>query len=160
MWTLANISAGKSTQTKLVLHKSLKSFIRLFDDVTCPNEIKSDIIWTFANIAGDSVHCRNELITARVLTRVLDFLKNNRNSNYEKNCIWFITNFFRYQEPPADIENVTACLPFLSERLEHQNQEIVCNVCWSLKYIAGGSTRQAFAVIEAGICETLKNLLQ
>lgn len=144
--------------TKVVLRKCLPKFLDLLDE-NCIDEIKNDIVWTLSNIAGDSVECRDQLVEAGVLDRIINLLKPEQCQSVEKNCIWFLSNVFRHHKHPLSVETVKPCLPILARYLKHSNSEILCNACWSLKYLASGATKQVSALIDAGICPQLVALL-
>ncbi len=63
----------------------------------------------------------------------------------------FISNIFVVQSKPA--------LPAL-ERLIHSNdEEVLTDACWALSYLSDGTNDKIQAVIEAGVCRRLVDLL-
>ena len=157
IWTLANIAAGKSAHTKLVLRKCLNIFVQFLDEEV-GEERKVDIVWTFCNISGDSPECRDALLNVGILPRVLGLIEECVDSRLEKNCFWFISNVLRYQ--PVSNEVVNMCLPVLVQGLNHANPDILPNVCWSFKYLTATSEELITTIIDAGVCQPLVNLLQ
>lgn len=65
---------------------------------------------------------------------------------------YYLLKIFNLQTKPA--------LPAL-ERLVHSNdEEVLTDACWALSYLSDGTNDKIQAVIEAGVCPRLVELLQ
>lgn len=157
---MANVAAGTSRQAQLVLRKALPILLRLLDS----NEnaaFKTDIVWTLANIAGDSADCRDKLLDANVHLIALKFLKETKNFDFEKHCVWLLSNLFRHVRGVKDVKIIAACVPTLLKYLHHEDCDILHNVCWSLKYIADRSPEERNLLIETdGVCQRLVDMIR
>ena len=55
---------------------------------------------------------------------------------------------------------VVKCLPVLSQLLYHDNQGVISDACWSLSFLADGSSdKRIQLVIDAGVTLRLVELL-
>lgn len=159
IWTLANIAAGTSFQTKLVLRKGLKKFIELLE-ANRRDGFKVDIVWILANIAGDSASCRDSLLNAGVVPIIIKLLKETSNLNLQKKCVWLMSNIVRHPNPPVDFDLISECIPVASKYLTHIDNEILSHTCWFFKYLTDGTVCDRNAVIASpGICHRLIDLI-
>ncbi|MBA0549754.1 hypothetical protein Golob_020770 [Gossypium lobatum] len=75
-----------------------------------------------------------------------------------RNATWTLSNFCR-GKPQPPFEQVTPALPAL-ERLVHSNdEEVLTDACWALSYLSDGTNDKIQAVIQAGVCPRLVELL-
>ena len=157
IWTLANIAAGPSTHTKLVLKKGLKKFLELLEGHHSDG-FKVDIVWILANIAGDSASCRDDLIHAGVLPIIVKLLKETTNLDLQNKCVWLLSNIVRHLNPPLESTVISECIFVASKFLKHEDPDILSHICWIFKYLADGTTEDRDMVIASGICQRLVDL--
>lgn len=134
---MANIAAGTSTLTRLVLQKGLKKFIELLK-TDKGDSFKVDIVWILANIAGDSASCRDSLLKADVLTIIIKLLENTYDLELQKKCIWFVINLVRDADPALDPKVFSECIPTITKYLKHVDTDILINTLLLFKHLANG----------------------
>lgn len=157
IWTLANIAAGKSAQTKLVLRKGLNKFIEMLE-ADNDDGFVVDIVWILSNIAGDD-SCRDDLVDARVIPIIMKFLETSSHLELQKKCIWFFSNIVRHSNPIEFIK-VSPFIPILARYLKHSDTEIIFNICWTFKYLTDGDNEERNLVIASGICQRIVDLIR
>ena len=54
---------------------------------------------------------------------------------------------------------VKLILPILRQLIDLDDEEVLTNACWTLSYLSDGPKDQVQAVIEAGVCRRLVELL-
>lgn len=159
MHTLCNIAAGTSHHTEVVVRNALPTLLKILEE-SASHEVKADIIWTLANVAGDSEKCRDKLLDAGIMMQTVKLLDTQSNVEMEKNCIWLISNLCRHKNPSPDFGKISCCIPILEHYLKHSNDEIINNTCWALRYISDGGAKQIDALVEAGFCKRLVELFE
>ncbi|KAK8532599.1 hypothetical protein V6N13_131912 [Hibiscus sabdariffa] len=75
-----------------------------------------------------------------------------------RNATWTLSNFCRGKPQPS-FDQTKPALPTL-ERLIHSNdEEVLTDACWALSYLSDGTNDKIQAVIDAGVCPRLVELL-
>jgi len=59
-----------------------------------------------------------------------------------------------------DLCQVKNALPVLQKLIHTANEEVVSDACWALYHLSEGPEDQIQAIIEAGVCPKLVELLQ
>lgn len=77
-----------------------------------------------------------------------------------RNATWTLSNLCRGKQPPADFTVVSRSLPVLARLLYHPDDETLTDACWALSYLSDGPNTNIEAVIGAGVCRRLVELLQ
>lgn len=115
-------------------------------------------VWALGNVAGDSPKCRDLVLGHGALMHLLAQLNENAKLSMLRNATWTLSNFCR-GKPQPPFELVKPALPSL-ERLIHSNdEEVLTDACWALSYLSDGTNDKIQAVIEAGVCPRLVELL-
>ena len=77
-----------------------------------------------------------------------------------RNATWTLSNFCRGKNPQPDWTLISPCLPVLSKLLYANDEEVLTDACWAISYLSDGSNEKIQAVIEAGVCRRIVELLK
>lgn len=76
-----------------------------------------------------------------------------------RNSVWAVSNLCRGKVPPPNFTMVSPALPVLAELLDNSDADVLADTCWALSYLSDGPNEKIQAVIDAGVCPTLVELL-
>lgn len=76
-----------------------------------------------------------------------------------RNAVWTLSNLCRGKDPPADFSKVAKGLPLLHHLLYHTDVDVLSDTCWAISYLSDGPNDKIQAVIDAGVCRRLVELL-
>jgi importin subunit alpha-6/7 len=123
------------------------------------NDVQEQVVWALGNIAGDSAMCRDEVLDSGILPPLLKLLETTNRLNMCRNGVWTLSNLCRGKNPPPDFQKVSKCLPVLARFIYHEDNEVLSDACWALSYLSDGPNNKIQAVIDAGVCRRLVELL-
>lgn len=75
-----------------------------------------------------------------------------------RNATWTLSNFCR-GKPQPNFQIVKVALPTLAQLIYNPDDDVLTDACWALSYLSDGPNEKIQAVIEAGVCKRLIELL-
>lgn len=132
-------------------------FISLLESPT--DDVKEQAVWALGNIAGDSTELRNLVLENNVLPPLLRLFGEQTTVSMLRNATWTLSNLCRGKKPPPDFNRIRHALPVLARLIYSRDDEVLTDACWALSYVSDGDNTKIGAVIDAGVCRRLVELL-
>ena len=92
------------------------------------------------------------------MSPLLKQLTENSKLSMLRNATWTLSNFCR-GKPKPDFNFVRPALPTLAQLIYSTDDDVLTDSCWALSYLSDGPNDKIQAVIEAGVCRRLVELL-
>merc|ERR1719163_312744 len=151
------IAAGTAEQTRIVVEQgALPIFVALLQS---PNDdVREQAVWALGNIAGDSPNFRDLVLQSGGLVPIMTVLRESEKTSMMRNATWTLSNLCR-GKPPPPFEWVSPALGTLANLIYSGDVEVLTDSCWALSYLSDGPNERITAVIQAGVCRRLAELL-
>jgi len=122
------------------------------------DDVREQAVWALGNIAGDSPRCRDTVLAQNALHPLLAQLNASSKLTMLRNSTWTLSNFCRGKPQPV-FDLVRPALPMLAQLVTSSDEEVLTDACWALSYLSDGTNDKIAAVIDAGVCSRLVELL-
>jgi len=158
VWALTNIVSGTSEQTAACVKEGIVP--KMTELLSSPSDdVREQAVWALGNIAGDSTKMRDEVLKHHALTTLLRQLDPNTTPvSMLRNATWTLSNLCRgTPKPPFAL--VKPALPTLASLICSNDVEVLGDACWALSYLSDDTNEKIQAVIDAGVCRRLVELL-
>ena len=149
-WLLTNITSGTTSQTIYVanLPRAIEVLVNLLN--SSDEGLRENVVWTLANMAGDSIKYRNNVLSINNVIPL--FLKNLNTSTRQTNTkitVWALSNLLRGKPSPnIQYEHVIAIINSLAKLLNgldprsEGNKELISDLCWACSYISDDNRQE------------------
>ncbi|KAJ2943277.1 hypothetical protein O0L34_g12082 [Tuta absoluta] len=143
-WALTNIASGTHEHTMAVVDGG--AIPRLVGLVAAGGNVGEQSAWCLGNIAGDGAAARDSVLEAGILPALLPLLNppsgaaiGSSNAHTQlRTAVWTYSNLCRNKNPLVRFDMVAPALPYISELLEYEDQDVLADACWALSYLTDG----------------------
>ena len=155
-WALTNIANGTDHTQAVIQSNAVPALVHLLSPPS--DDVRLQAAWALGNIAGEGPVCRDLVLAVGALAPLLGLLNEKGEPSMLRTATWALSNFCRGKPPPL-FDSVRPALPTLARLLRSTDEEVLADACWALSYLSDGTNDQIAAVVDAGVCKRLVELL-
>ncbi|KAG8479332.1 hypothetical protein CXB51_029797 [Gossypium anomalum] len=116
--------------------------------------VREQVVLALGNIAAVSLRCRDLVLGHGALLPLLALLNEPVSRSMLENATWTLSRFCK---PPFD--QVKLVLPKLARLIHSKDEVVLAKACRALLYLSDGTNDKIQAVVEAGVCGRVVELL-
>ncbi|KAI3968641.1 hypothetical protein MKX01_028791 [Papaver californicum] len=156
-WALTNVASGTSEHAlTLINHGAVPVLVKILSSGSA--DVCEQAVWALGNVAGDSVSCRDFVLSHDPLLPLLSQFEKPSKQSMLRTATWALSNLCR-GEPAVPFQQVKLVLPALQNLIHSTDEEVLTSACQALSYISNDTNDKIQAMIEAGVCPRLVGLL-
>ena len=161
-WTLLNIAAGTSEQTRCVVKVGTTPLlIRLPQS---PNvDVQEQAAWALGNITGDCHQNKSFVLILGIIEPLLNFVQPGTEPQIRLSFLriisWFMLDLCRHYNAPQPVSEIKTLLPSLCNLIQHSDKDILRDTVKALSFLTEGESELILLVINSNVVPTLIFLL-
>ena len=161
-WTLLNIAAGTSEQTRcVVIVRTTPLLIRLLQS---PNvDVQEQAAWALENITGDFHQNKGFVLSLGIIELLLNFVQPGTEPQIRLSFLriisWVMLDLCRHYNAPQPVSEIKKLLPSLCNLIQHSDKDILRDTVKSLSFVTEGESELILLVINSNVVPTLISLL-
>eukprot|EP01065_Artemidia_motanka_P047054 TRINITY_DN7276_c2_g1_i1.p1 TRINITY_DN7276_c2_g1~~TRINITY_DN7276_c2_g1_i1.p1 ORF type:complete len:911 (+),score=195.74 TRINITY_DN7276_c2_g1_i1:54-2786(+) len=170
-WALTNIASGTKRHTKAVVDAgAIEVLVAVLKRNTEPgsdtagtraDDVAEQAVWALANIAGDSIERRSDILRAGTIWPLVTLLGRARSRPHstalQRELAWCVSQLCRGEPGPA-LSDIAPLLEPVGQLLWSSDREVVMHACWAVSYVSGNVSVDA--VHKLDIAERLVEILR
>mmetsp|Transcript_5722 Transcript_5722/g.6212 ORF Transcript_5722/g.6212 Transcript_5722/m.6212 type:complete len:528 (+) Transcript_5722:65-1648(+) len=133
LWILCNIAVGTTAHVKFLL--DLNALPRILSRVASDHpSLRSQALWTLANIAGDCPEIRDEVLRAGVIPHLKKIFSSIEDVDTKRQLAWLVLNLVR-GKPSPDWAYVGELVGLLESLITVEDIEALKDVAWAFSFV-------------------------
>lgn len=156
---LSRIAAGTAVQAQNVVDAgAIEACVQLLMKAKRVDDVLDQVLWILKNIAKQSSAYRDLVLNANVLRPLSKLLDECYNMKFLRTGARTLA-ILCSNSPAPNFERIRVCLPALKYLFYVSDEEVLIHTCKTVRNLINGEDFRVSALIEAGICDRLIELL-